>query len=309
MVLCLRGSIPVTLLSCKAQSIMKSHRTIWYITGAVVVLTALFAISRQTFAPGKSNGQRAVHVSIVDMSPAQADQLVQTMLRCLEKDPAARRLNTRRIVESVAVLAERGVLETAETQYALGVRYFGQRKLAEGEAAFKRAIELRPEWSLPHNGLGILLHAADRYEESEAAFKRAIELAPDQSRPYNDLAILLRHIGRLDEAESYAKEALRLDPNTLPTHNNYGNLLVEQKRFEEAEQAYERARDLEPDHPAPYYNLACLASLRGDAERAVALLHTAIVLDARYLEEARDDRDFDLVRDTEAFQKLVYGRE
>ncbi len=286
---------------------MNSHRTIWYITGAVVVLTALFALSRQTFAPGPSSGLDAVHVSIVDVSPAQADQLVQTMLRCLEQDPAARRVNTRRIVEAVAALAERGVLETAETQYALGVRYFGQRKLSEGEAAFERAIELRPEWSLPLNGLGILLHAADRYEASEAAFKRAIELAPDQSRPYNDLAILLRHIGRMDEAESYAKEALKLDPNTLSTHNNYGNLLVDEKRFDEAEQEYSLARDLEPDHPAPYYNLACLASLRGDGDRAVALLQTAIVLDVRYLEEARDDRDFDAIRETDAFQKLVYG--
>ncbi len=288
---------------------MKFQHTIWYITGAVVVLTALFALSRETFAPSERNPKQVVHVSITPLSPAQADQLVQTMLRCLEQDPAARRLNTRRIVESVAALAERGVLNTAETQYALGVRYFGQRALAEGEAAFNRAIALRPDWSLPYNGLGILLHAAKRYEDAESAFIRAIEIAPDQSRGYNDLAILLRHIGRLDEAELHAKRALDLDPNILPTHNNYGNLLVEQKRFEEAERAYERASDMEPDHPAPYFNLACLASLRGEADRAVALLHTAIVLDVRYREEAREDQDFDSIRETQAFQQLVYGEE
>jgi Flp pilus assembly protein TadD len=285
---------------------MKSHRTIWYITGGVVVLTALFAVSRDTFAPRKP-GTSAVHVSIVDVSPARADQLVQTMLKCLEQDPAARRRNTRRIVEAVAALAEQGVLDTAETEYALGVRYFGQRKLAEGEQAFKKAIAFRPDWHMPYNGLGILLHAAKRFDESEAAFKKAIELAPDQSRAYNDLAILLRLTGRLDEAEAYAKRALELDPNTLPTHNNYGNLLVAQHRFEEAEAAYERASELEPDHPAPYYNLACLASLRGDADRAVALLHTAIVLDDRYRAEATDDEDFDPIRESAEFRSLVLG--
>lgn len=288
---------------------MKPHRTIWYITGAVVVLTALFALSRETMAPRAVNPEQSIHVSIVDMSPAQANQLVDTMLRCLEQDPAARRRNTRRIVEAVAVLAEEGAVETAETNYALGVRYFGQRKLVEGEAAFDRAIALRPDWSLPHNGLGILLHAAKKFDKAEAAFKRAIEISPDQSRPYNDLAILLRHTGRLTEAETYAKRALELDPNTLPTHNNYGNLLVDQKRYEEAEREYARASDMEPDHPAPYFNLACLASLRGDAERAVALLHTAIVLDARYRDEARDDEDFDSIRTTAAFRELVYGAE
>jgi Flp pilus assembly protein TadD len=268
-------------------------------------MTALFAVSRQTFAPGRARPTQ--HVDMVDVSDAQARQLVNTMLDCLAQDPAARRRNTRRVVEAVAALAERGTLDTAETQYALGVRYYGQRKLAAGEEAFNRAIELRPDWSLPYNGLGILLHAANRYDEAEVAFNKAIELDPESSRPYNDLAILMRLTGRLEEAETYAKRALELDPGTLPTHNNYGNLLVEQKRFDEAEASYNRARELEPDHPAPYYNLACLASLRGDAERATALLHTAIVLDVRFREEARDDEDFDAIRDSEAFQRLVYG--
>jgi len=288
---------------------MKSHKTIWYITGAVVVLTALFVLSQESTAPGKPRVDRTVHVSFVEMSPTQATQLVETMLRCLEQDPAARRRNTRRIVEAVAVLAEQGVLETAETHYALGVRYFGQRELKDGEAAFDRAIVLRPDWNLPHIGLGILLHAATRYEEAEVAFKKAIDIAPDESRPYNDLAILLRHTGRLEEAESYAKRALLLDPNILPTHNNYGNLLVIQERFDEAAEAYARASEIEPDNPAPYFNLACLASLRGDDERALALLHTAIVLDARYREEARDDEDFDSIRETSAFRELVYSAE
>lgn len=286
---------------------MKSQKTIWYITGAVVVLAALFAVSRDSFAPRHQDVGPAVHVSIVDVPRERADQLVGTMLQCLELDPAARRRNTRRIVEAVAVLAEQGVLETAETHYALGVRYFGQRKLTEGEAAFQRAIALRPDWHMPQNGLGILLHAAKRFDESERAFKKAIELAPNQSRAYNDLAVLLRLTGRLEEAESYAKRALVLDPNTLPTHNNYGNLLVEQRRFEEAEQAYARASELEPDHPAPYYNLACLASLRGDADRAIALLHTAIVLDDRYRKEASGDDDFDPIRENASFRSLVYG--
>jgi len=283
---------------------MKSHKTIWYITGAVVVLAALFAVSRDTFAPRRSE---TAHVSIDDISPGRAEQLVQTMLKCLEQDPAVRRRNTRRIVEAVASLAERGVLESAETEYALGVRLFGQRKLAEGEEAFRKSIELKPNWQMPYNGLGILLHAARRFDEAEAAFKKAIELAPNESRAYNDLAVLLRLTGRLDEAETFAKMALELDPNTLPTHNNYGNLLVEQKRFEEAEAAYARASELEPDHPAPYYNLACLASLRGDTARAVALLNTAIVLDDRYREEAADDKDFDPIRENLEFRSLVYG--
>jgi Flp pilus assembly protein TadD len=210
-------------------------------------------------------------------------------------------------VDGVAALAADGIYESADTYYALGVLRTAQLDFAGAESAYQKAIALRPDWNWVYNGLGILKHTQGHYAEAEAAFRKAIELDPDWSRAHNDLAILLRLTGRLEEAEVEALRALDLNPNAVATHNNYGNLLVALERFEEAEAEYRVAIAEEPDHPAPYYNLACLASLKGNTQDVVPLLLCAIEFDASYRDEARYDDDFDPVRNDPVFQYLVQG--
>ena len=241
------------------------------------------------------------------LSVAQIQMLVETMKACLENDPQARRSNTRSLVNGIAALAEEGLYETADTFYALGVRRAAQRDYDGAEEAYRRAIDLRPNWNWAYSGLGILMHSQGRMPEAETAFRKAIELDPDWSRAHNDLAILLRLTGRYEEAEVEALRALELNPNAVATRNNFGNLLVALKRYDEAEAEYRLAIAVEPDHPAPYYNLACLASLRGRTEEVVPLLLCAIEFDASYRDEARNDDDFDSVREDPAFQILVNG--
>ena len=108
-----------------------------------------------------------------------------------------------------------------------------------------------------------------------------------------------------------AQRALELNPNAVATHNNYGNLLVALKRYDEAETEYHIAIDQEPDHPAPYYNLACLASLKGNTESVVPLLLCAIEFDASYRDSRHSchDDDFDPVRNDPTFQLLLEAPE
>jgi hypothetical protein len=53
---------------------------------------------------------------------------------------------------------------------------------------------------------------------------------------------------------------------------------------------------IHPDHPALHYNLACFASLAGDADRAFDHLAQAFAGDARTREWAQTDSDLDAVR-------------
>ncbi|MFO7974495.1 MAG: tetratricopeptide repeat protein, partial [Candidatus Hydrogenedentota bacterium] len=207
---------------------MRAHKFIWIITAVIVGATVLVVATRR---PAPSNGAPP----LADPTPAQAKLLIQNMLSCLDDDPQARRSRTRNIVEAVAILAEEGVMETAETYFALGLLRYGQRwnntSLGKSEEAFRKAIKLNPDWALPYNGLGLTLMYLERYEEAEASFRRAIQLDPDWSRPHNDLAVLLRHTDRLDEAEAEALIALSLDPDSVANNNNYGNVLLKRGRL------------------------------------------------------------------------------
>lgn len=284
---------------------MKRHRVLWVIALAVALAAALVIASRDVRAPGPGESRSLVERLGASLTPVQITTLIDTTLACLAVDPQARRQNTRSLVKNIGWLAETGIHISAETYYALGLYRAARFEPHAAEQAYRRAIELRPSWSWPYNGLGILLHSLDRATEAEQAFREAIRLDPEWSRAHNDLAILLRLAGRFDEAEREALRALELDPSSVATHNNYGNLLVALERFDEAETSYRKAISLEPDHPAPYYNLACLASLRNKREDALALLLCAIEFDDAYRKEARVDPDFDPMRGDSAFQRLL----
>ncbi len=235
---------------------MSTHRIIWYIAGSAVLLAAIVLTARK--AGDRSEGVGPGDAASQGSQDAQMS--VNTMMDLLSKNAAADKPQRRAAVEAVAKLVEQGQLDSAEGYYALGLFQARQRSFGAAEKAFRKAIALRPDWSWPHNSLGILLgnHAVGRDQEAESELRTAIRLDPEWSRPHNDLAVLLRIAGRLDQAETEATTALRLDPNNVATHNNYGNLLVACQRLSEAEPHYRKAIELDPEHPKPHYNLACL---------------------------------------------------
>ena len=73
-------------------------------------------------------------------------------------------------------------------------------------------------------------------------------------------------------------------------------------------EAADRGRELvedDPPYPAVFYNLACCESLAGRATDAIDHLRRAVELSERSRELARDDSDFDPIRDEPAFKELI----
>ena len=73
-------------------------------------------------------------------------------------------------------------------------------------------------------------------------------------------------------------------------------------------QAAERGRQLVEAHPqyaGLFYNVACCESLAGRTTEAVDHLQHAINMSDRFRAYARDDSDFDPIRDEPAFKELV----
>jgi tetratricopeptide (TPR) repeat protein len=62
-----------------------------------------------------------------------------------------------------------------------------------------------------------------------------------------------------------------------------------------------------PGNPAMLYNLACFEALGGEREAALEHLRGAIATDERYRGYARDDPDFDALRDDPEFVSAVAG--
>jgi tetratricopeptide (TPR) repeat protein len=82
--------------------------------------------------------------------------------------------------------------------------------------------------------------------------------------------------------------------------------LYEEGRYAElADRAREAIESAQ--YATPLYNLACCESLAGRPDDAIEHLRRAIELSERFRSYAKDDSDFDAVRDDPAFKELVGG--
>lgn len=62
-----------------------------------------------------------------------------------------------------------------------------------------------------------------------------------------------------------------------------------------------------PEYPMLVYNLACSDSLSGRQSDAVAHLRRAVAASEKFRLDARDDADFDAIRDDPSFRALMEG--
>ena len=111
-----------------------------------------------------------------------------------------------------------------------------------------------------------MLKEKDRLEEAGAAFRRALEINPNYAPAHNNLVNLLGDEGPFESAIVEYRRALELDPNYAEACNNLGQTLVELRRFEEARAALARAVALRPDYAMAKFNAAFVALLQGDFE-------------------------------------------
>ncbi|WP_411881699.1 tetratricopeptide repeat protein [Polaromonas sp. YR568] len=160
----------------------------------------------------------------------------------------------------------------------------GSRRLAEAEVSYRRTLELKPDFAEGHNNLGLLLHDSRRLEEAELAFRRALELKPGFVEAHFNLGRLLYSSKRLVEAEAAYRRALALRPHYAKAQTNLGLVLKDSKRLVEAEAAYRCALELAPDLADAHNNLGVLLQDGMRLTEAEAAYRRAIDLRPDYAE-------------------------
>jgi CHAT domain-containing protein/Tfp pilus assembly protein PilF len=203
----------------------------------------------------------------------------------------------------------------AAALYNLANVYTAQRKYAEAEGLYKRALPIfeharganQPELAATLNNLANVNADQGKYAEAEGLFKRALAITekavganhPDVAGPLNNLAIDYKNQGKYAEAEGLYKRALAVTeqalganhPNVARTLNNLASLYLSQGKYAEAEGLYKRAlaiheQTLGANHPAvagplenmasSYLNQGKYAEAEGLYKRALAIREQAL---------------------------------
>src|SRR5262249_20461040 len=101
----------------------------------------------------------------------------------------------------------------------LGNALSDQRRLDEAVAAYRKAIDLKPDLAEAHNNLGIALGEQKKPDEAVAAYRRAIQIRRDYAEAHCNLGCALCDQGRFAEGLAELREGDKLG-SKQPGWNN-----------------------------------------------------------------------------------------
>jgi tetratricopeptide (TPR) repeat protein len=184
-----------------------------------------------------------------------------------------------------AIAAYRNALkilpEFPEAEYQLGVAQLALNKTAEAESSFRRAVELRPDWSLAINGLVSVLLLTDNKEQLEEAqdlLRRVLEADP-QNPPA--LAALAELSLRTSATPQALKDLLaRIAPLTVKSNptpalwTSRAALELALGQTDAAKSSVANALKIDPAHRNALLLAADMAIAAGDINKAKAIAET-----------------------------------
>jgi len=106
------------------------------------------------------------------------------------------------------------------------------------------------------------------------------------------------------------KEYWITDPEQIDTKNKdiifqIGLNFYNKKEIQKALSTFKKITKLDKKHDAAWYNVACCSSLLGKPKKALEALKKAIHLEKGWKDKAKEDKDFDNIRDTIEFNEMV----
>jgi len=155
----------------------------------------------------------------------------------------------------------------AERLFQLGNAREEQGDSAGAIAAWRRALELRPEYPEALNNLALTLHEQGDPRAAIATFEEALRRRPAFVAARFNLGNALQDVGALDEAIACFQQTLALQGDLAEAHLNLGSALQERGDRAAARTSFEAALRLRPHDADAHGNLALLDLLEGDYDR------------------------------------------
>ncbi|MEG4280071.1 tetratricopeptide repeat protein [Microcoleus sp. MON1_C1] len=139
--------------------------------------------------------------------------------------------------------------------HSLGNSLQESGRFDEAVAAYKKAIELNPNFSWSYHSLGDVLLTLEKCEEAVAAYKKAVELNPAFSWSYHNLGDALLKLQQWKEAAVAYRCEIALNSDFAWSFCNLGDALTKLKHWDEAIATYLKAIEIDGDLPGIYEKL------------------------------------------------------
>jgi tetratricopeptide (TPR) repeat protein len=129
----------------------------------------------------------------------------------------------------------------------LGVSYMGAGRRTDAIYAWRKALEMAPDYAEAYMNLGIAYQQDGHPDSARSVWTQALNIKPDFIAPRVALARLYSAENRLDEALRYYREVLDAGARDPTLFAELGLVYERLERFQEAIINYEEASRLDPE--------------------------------------------------------------
>lgn len=130
--------------------------------------------------------------------------------------------------------------------FLLGASYERSGQHKEAEAAFRRLLELEPDFPEALNYLGYMwAERGENLEEALELIEKAVAMDPDNGAYVDSLGWVYYKMGRHEDALTQLRRAARLVPGDGTILEHLGDAYMALKQFENAREAYLQALELD----------------------------------------------------------------
>jgi len=157
----------------------------------------------------------------------------------------------------------------AEAYTSLGwINYLYDWDWTVAEKAFKRALEIDPDYAIGHWWYALYLTWMSRFEEASAAIMKALELEPLSLVINGTLGLILYFKRQYDEAIERCLKTLEMDPYYLLSHLYLGAGYMGKGMWKEAISAFKKTVALSEESPYFVGHLGSVYAMSGQRVKA-----------------------------------------
>jgi tetratricopeptide (TPR) repeat protein len=171
--------------------------------------------------------------------------------------------------------ATKAAVDDVQGPFTQALELSKQGKLDEAEALYKEILAKNPTIPQVHYNLGWIAGQKKDWAGAEVAYKKALELKPDFSDASVALAKVYQDSGQGEKAMALMTQAGAGDAKV---QFNLGVMHLTANKNDDAEAAFKKAEAIDATNPEIQYYLATIALNKGKTEECLALLEKYLAM-------------------------------
>ena len=187
----------------------------------------------------------------------------------------------------------------------IGYDYAALEKFKEAIEYYNKCLEFEPERKESLSNKADALCELEKFDEALDCVNKSLDINPNFISALETKSDILVGLGKFKEAIEISKKIIEFDPEDYVGWGVLGTQYLLVNNLEKSLECFEKSQKLDLSDGTIWYNKACVLSRLGREEESLDALFVATSIEPENLVDLRNEKDFENIKKTERFQKLL----